>query len=383
MKIGHASRVSCAFWDKELPRDLVVPDTVNPKRIALIGLTPDAHFVAEACRLSFQHLAEADATTDLTGTNVEIVAVADSADADRFMQPGCIHPLFRDKAVSMDELLPRRDVEFVVVTSPLERRLVDVQRALKAGHHVRVIAPVGTSTNEWRAALATARAAGTSLRAVSLQPDSTDFHQAQRVVQSGQLGRLRQINFTWRQVADFALPRNESARPKVGIVEEMAHRCWQQLAQLVPGRVVRVFGIINRGQLCFDSLSTCGATPESPTPAHESGFLAVMEFENGCVAQLEVDLASSTTLAPQWRLQGDRGGYLQGKQSLIEADGEVFEVDVKIDRMPTMIDDWFMIMESQAELDRQAAIADWVDAVRSSDGHQVVTLGLDERLRRT
>ncbi len=334
------SSTSCTFETSRSPAT----------RCAVLGLGTNGAYIAESLSLNGFELVAITATH---GEEARLV------DLQR-------HPLLGQKVIGRDELLKRRDLDWLVVTSPLATRAADTRAAIDAGFNVLIEAPLAASFGETKTLLELAKKANRACLAWVGPRDDSDFRQAWSVRQSGQLGRLRSAVFTLRQAAASGLPATCSAADSansatVDLLTTFGWRYFDQLLRLIDQPIVRVFGVVNCGQLCFDSLASCGAQSEQ-----ECGFLAVIEFADGCVAQIEIDLASSTTVSPQWLLQGDRGGYVKGKQSCLERDGEIYEVDIATEsrepfeelRAPT---------ESVAlEVQHLVRVAGLIEAVRES-----------------
>lgn len=333
--------------------------SVSPLRCALLGLTPRGDYHAEVCEAR---------------TEIELVAAAYSqapSDAE-----GSRLELLVAKLVSRDDLLRRSDVDRVIVASPLERRAIDAIDVMRAGYDVSIEVPIAVTLSEVDAVLQAARETGRRCRVCLAPRDDADFSRAWTVLRSGQLGCLRTATLTLRQAAAFVLPHLLPATERVsdeeqfGVLDVFGWRYLEQLVRLIREPIVRVFGVINHGQLCFDTLASCGTTT-----ARETGFLAVIEFASGAVAHVEVDLASSvSTSGALWVLQGDRGGYAAGQQSLLEADGEIFEVNVVTTRSDSSIDglaasSWD---ESNAELEVIAVVAQLVEAIKQSSSTREV-----------
>lgn len=284
----------------------------SPVRCAVLGLGSNGVFLAESLSLS----------------GFDLVAIIPTHGDEHQTAKLCCHPLLGKKVSSRDELLQRRDVDWLVVSSPLAARASDATTAIEAGFNVLIEAPLAATLEETKALLAVARKAHRQCRAWVGPRDDFDFGRALSVRKSGQLGKLRSATFTLRQAAASGMPshgsdHNSADSVPCDVLTAFGWRYFDQLLTLIDQPIARVFGVVNRGQLCFDSLASCGAMTD-----RECGFLAVIEFADGCVAQVEIDLASSTTISPQWLLQGDRGGYIRGKQSCLERDGEIYEVDV-------------------------------------------------------
>ncbi len=329
-------------------------------RCGVIGVTERAEFHAEtlAVRAEF-----------------ELLAVAASHSANSAAAEPTRHQLLNRVLCSREELL-RLDLDWVIIASPVEHRVADAIAALHAGHHVVIDVPVSLASEEVEVLAQTARAAQRQCRVWTVPRQEADFVNALQVVQSGMLGRLRTLSFRLRQLAAHLLPDFEGStrfgdEQQLGVLEVFGWRYLDQLMRLVNEPLARVFGIINHGQLCFDSLSTCGKPAECDT-----GFLAIIEFQSGVTAQVEIDLASSVTgQGAQWNLQGERGGYAAGKQSILEPDGEVFEVDVQA----TVTDPYESLRSVNAatDIDSMVAVARLIAAIkRSNETREVVTFGL-------
>lgn len=340
------------------PLPVASRDPSLPLRCAVIGLTVRGEFLAEVLA---------------TRPEFKFVAAAYSRGSGPSAEEPSRAELLTQRVIEREQLLSLT-LDWVCVASPIKQRAADAIAALKSGHNVVLDVPVALAFDDVEAVVSAARETQRLCRAWFAPRQEADFEKARELVRGQKLGRLRTVSFCLRQLAAHFLPDFEGStrfgdERELGVLDVFGWRYLDQLVRLINEPVVRVFGVINRGQLCFNSLATCGAMSD-----RDSGFLAVIEFASGVVAQFEIDLASSVPgSGAQWVLQGERGSYANGKQCLLEPDGEIFEVDVPAPSADSP--------QASAEFDAEAELRAMLDVARiiaaikeSSESRTVVTL---------
>lgn len=130
---------------------------------------------------------------------------------------------------------------------------------------------------------------------------SAEFLLPNAAIQSNRLGQLISVEYT-------SCVKQLSGEPCDA--DDFLH--WQfelcdQLLSLVDSRPTSVFANVR-----FDTQET-----------QERCFVAFVEFENGCTAQLKVDFRSRLTFRTGWMLEGTVGSYRNGRLYTETDDGEI------------------------------------------------------------
>ena len=266
------------------------------------------------------------------------------------------------------------DAELLFIASSVNDRVAHAIATLNAGQHVVIEVPVALSVSETAAVFETAAERRLHCEVWLPRRQQLDFLQALNTLRTGMIGELRQATLTLRQLAPWMLPRPESSprqlldvaddEQALGVLATFGWHYFDQLLEFVDSQPTRVWGRLSNAKLSFDALADCGSVAGIDT-----GFIAVIEFSNGCVGQVEIDLASSLSLGPSWTLQGQRGGYATGRQSITVSDGEVYDVSVE----STPCDPYSELLARLSDSgNRQAAehssdeVARLIDAIRRS-----------------
>ena len=119
-----------------------------------------------------------------------------------------------------DELLADPAMELVVVNTPNDTHYDLARQALLAGKHVLIEKPVATSAAEVRALFALGRQQGRRVLAYQNRRWDTDFAAVRRVVASGQLGALHEVQFRFDRYRPALSPKvfkEDAARPGAGL----------------------------------------------------------------------------------------------------------------------------------------------------------------------
>ncbi len=282
------------------------------------------------------------------------------------------------------QLVDDADAELLFIAEPIHRRALAVILMMTAGKAVVIEAPVALSAGE-TASVFDVVAEQDHCEVWRPRRQELDFLRALKTLRTGEIGELRQATLTLRQLAPWMLPQAAQPQPaplksadddeqSLGVLATFGGHYFDQLLELVDSTPTRVFGRLSFETLSFDTIQGC-----VPAAGVDTGFIAVIEFSNGCVARIEIDLASSLSLGPSWTLQGQRGGYAAGRQSITVADGEVYDVAVEA----TPGDPYAELLarfRSNVNLQphREIEVARLIEAVsRSSQLGNVVELGSD------
>lgn len=174
---------------------------------------------------------------------------------------------------TMAELCADREVEAIYVASPHQFHAEQVAQAAAAGKHVLVEKPLAVSLDDGKAMVAAARAAGIHLIVGPSHSFDRPVLEAQRLIASGAVGRVRMIqalNYT-----DFLYrPR----RPEELVTGEGGGVVFSQAVHQID--VVRLLG---GGRVGWVRALTGDWDPERPT---EGAYALLMAFEDGAFASL-------------------------------------------------------------------------------------------------
>lgn len=241
----------------------------------------------------------------------------------------------RSEPLSAAQLLAHSDIEWLFVAVEGQQRMECIQQALLAGRNVVVTAPVATSTDETARLIEVAQARGRRIELWLPHRGDSEFQRAQQVAHGDEIGDLRRVRFELRQLSPWMLPdaaasldvvqRRTGEERRQGVLKTFGWAAVDQLLDLVAAPVERVFACTSSRSLMFGQ--TQGRSFDDGV---DSSLLAYLEFANGCEAQLDIDLATTSTTGPNWWLQGARGGYERGRVSQTMSDGEVFDVPLNM-----------------------------------------------------
>jgi predicted dehydrogenase len=140
------------------------------------------------------------------------------------------------------------------------------------------------------------------LAAKHVASETTGAVRSARFIQHGLAARMNS-----RESEKFSGREDEAAHITLTVIR-------QRLAQLL--------------QLVEESVVQIHSTIRGDDTTRASGSTILVEFESAATGLIDVDRAATTAIDTGWVLQMRQGGYHAGRQSLIEADGEVYELPV-------------------------------------------------------
>ncbi len=287
------------------------PECPAPLRIATIGISPDAVFHLEAAAIRDELIPVAAARTDDSESSHEPV-------------PGCA-------VCSIDELAERSDVDAVFVVGPVEDRVDNAIRILRSGKHV-IVEPAGSlAADQIRRLISEVESSQKFCEVWRPYNADPDFRRAAKVVSCGEAGPVQSLRFMQHDLAAALVPRAESAATRDRLTSSTlrdlaAHRIAQALA-LVGAPVTEFTTRFHTNSLVLgerDSLRP--VTPEGATSFH-----AVIEFEHGAAAIIDIGLACPAPFSTGWIVQGNQGGYHSDRQYITVDDGEIYDVAVEVE----------------------------------------------------
>ncbi len=201
------------------------------------------------------------------------------------------------------DFLADPELDLAVVATPSHAHVEPVVAALKAGKHVLCEKPLAQTEVQARKMFRAAEQARRVLMTFQNRRFDADYQTAQRVVSSGRLGEVRDIRLIrwwWSDLMQtfgtrgYELGWRTKASFGGGTLLDFGAHYFDQLLQLLPGRIESVFG---------DARSRRWSTDV------EDQFLAVLRTEGGVVAQVEFALAAHAPIAVEWAVNGSKAGF--------------------------------------------------------------------------
>lgn len=209
------------------------------------------------------------------------------------------------------DLLADPEVEGVWIATPPESHASLAVEALRAGKPVVLEPPLALDALQAEEVIAAAARHRLPLTVAHFRRYDPDFLQAQQVTQSGQLGELQTLRLTSWQFNPPQLRRSsrgesawrESSPAGGGILWELGGAALDQLRLLVPA----------------SPRSVCARG----TPDPDDGFVALIEFDNGAVATLDISRTTLLSRLPHWELTGKLASFAEGMLYRATQEGEI------------------------------------------------------------
>jgi predicted dehydrogenase len=296
---------------------LVEPSACStPLRIATIGLSPDAVFHLESAAIRDELIPVAAARID-------------DAEVSREPVPGC-------SVCSIDELVERSDVDAVFVCGSVESRIDHAVKLLQAGKHVVVEPSSFLRPEEIQRLISEAEASQKHCQVWRPCNADPDFRHAAKVVSSGEAGPVRSLRFIQHDMAAALLPcvisfqaNSEVSRDRLTsstLRDLAAHRIAQALT-LISSPFKNLMASIRCDSLVLGERESV----RQVTPEGDTSFHAIIDFENGATAIIDIGLACPAPYSTGWIVQGNQGGYHSGRQYITVDDGEIYDVAAEIE----------------------------------------------------
>jgi predicted dehydrogenase len=214
-----------------------------------------------------------------------------------------------------EELLADEGVDLVVLVTPHNTHCALSLQASRAGKHVMTEKVMCLTTAEADDMIEAARDAGRMLTVYQNRRWDGDFLTVQKVLQSGQLGNVFQIESC---VNGFYFPDGWRGVKECGggmLYDWGAHLCDQICTLLRPAKPVSVYAISHAGAHDVDI---------------ETQTTAMIKFDSGVSAELDVGCMSHIS-RPRWLIRGEKGAFVMSdwNNAVIKtADGET-RIDVE------------------------------------------------------
>ena len=178
-----------------------------------------------------------------------------------------------------------------------------ISNALLRGKHVVLDRPWSVSSDKLRGLAEQAAAAGCTATISCFRRRSVDFTAALLAKESGRLGVLDSAKFS---SCEQSLPAGASS---AGVLREFGFHWLDQLLVLTKSTPMRVF-----------AKRFCDAGH-----VNDHGFLATIEFTNGCTAHVDVQTKSRLAHRTGWMLEGSTGSYRNDRLYTTTTDGEIID----------------------------------------------------------
>lgn len=193
-------------------------------------------------------------------------------------------------------------VDVVWLATPFDTRVELATAALDAGKHVVVEPPLASTVAEFDNVLRVAESRGRSITVAHSRRFDPDFQTPLRLVRQGELGSLELLTLTlWQQ---------HPAPLRGTTLWNFAPDFCDQLLLLADSKPIGVTA---------DPL-------KHPGPGADYGLLAIIQFDSGAMARLELHRSALPPVDSGWMLTGTRGGYARGTQYFITAQQEIEDV---------------------------------------------------------
>jgi predicted dehydrogenase len=286
------------------------PADAPPLHIATVGLSANAVFHLEAVAIRDELVPVAAARTNDGESSTEPV-------------PGC-------SVCSLDELAERSDVDAVFVCGPVESRIDNAIRILQCGKHVVVEPSTNLQPVQLQRLIAEVETRQKSCEIWRPCNADPDFQRAAKLVASDEAGPVRSVRFIQHDMSAALLPGADPPHSRDSLTNSTlrdlaGHRIAQALT-LISVPVKTITARFHRDSVCFAE----GESAQRITPAGDTSFHAVIEFENDATALIDIGLACPVPFSSGWIVQGDQGGYHSDRQYITVDDGEIYDVAVDV-----------------------------------------------------
>lgn len=248
-------------------------------RVGMIGVTPTGLYLLEQLVLSEQ---------------VSLVGVFDR-DASRLRLAAASDRRSWDSAESM---IASKEIDDLFLMDVPSADFVSA--ALHSGKNIVLDRPWQFSSDVLQELDKQAATAERIATAVSLRRWSADLLNAGGAIQSGRIGTLQRVRMS---------SCVQTLTTDATNFRELCFHWVDQLLVLVDSTPRHVF---SRG---------FGASESS----NEDGFLAVIEFANGCTTQIEVQTQSRLSHRTGWMLEGSKGSFWNNRLFTTMSDGEIVD----------------------------------------------------------
>ena len=221
------------------------------------------------------------------------------------------------------------------VGGPIDSRVDNAVRVLRSGRHV-VVEPSSLFRPEALQRLINEVETTGKLCKVWRPHDADpDFRRACKVVTSGEAGPIRSLRFLQHDMAAALLPSSSFSeddktsrdRLTISTLRDLAAHRMAQALTLANSPIKDIASSFRRDTLVLGERDSVRPV----TPAGDTSFHAVIEFENDATAIIDIGLACPAPYSTGWIVQGNQGGYHSGRQYITVDDGEIYDVAVDVE----------------------------------------------------
>jgi predicted dehydrogenase len=281
---------------------------VSPVRIAVLGLG----------QTGIHHLEQLSLRSDLR----VVTATASERDprAMAVVAQFCDH-----LSPSVDDLLLRNDIDFVIISGRPAVRPELAIRALRGGKDVAVESPPCRFGAELDEMLAAAHENRRRLCPLPGRSEELDFRAALEAVRGGALGNIESARLiSWGRALPGTTEFDEPASPESDEADDaFVFFAFQYLNQLF--RLVR-----QPPRSVFARISPPVSSPLLEHAAPGIAFVLSVGLRDGGDANLDVNLSSAAPLHTGWVLAGSKGGYRGQRIYVADPSGEICDAPVAV-----------------------------------------------------
>ncbi|MEI8019754.1 MAG: Gfo/Idh/MocA family oxidoreductase [Schlesneria sp.] len=254
----------------------------TPWRVGVLGLGHAGLFYLERLSLS---------------ADIRLVGAFDSDSKRRGLATGSGCPLF-DR---WDSMLSPNVADALFLVDDFSEEVA--KAVLHGGQHLVIDRPWSVSSKVLRSLGELAVNSNRTSTVASPGRWSANFVSATAARRTGRLGNLRSVRLS---SCEKRVPGEMS---EDGVLREFGYRWLDQLFVLVESNPERVYAkLLSDGE-----------------PKQEYGFLAVIDFANGCTAQIEIDTRSRLGFRTGWMIEGSSGSYRNDRLYTEIDDGEIVD----------------------------------------------------------
>lgn len=290
-------------------------------RVGIVGLNPTGLFLLEQFRLT---------------SGVRVVGICDQDQSRRRLanEMDCRiwdHPA---QAFSVS------DVDAVILADHVSAELIAL--GLQNGKHVVVDRPGRVCAREWSELNELTRRSSGQIAFVCLRRWASDFQNALSATKTGRLGPLRSVYYVSHEMC---------LASESGYLNEFAFELLDQVLLLTESHPVSVFAMRVR----------------SAFGAEHTGLITTIEFENGCVARIDLQTQSRLSQRTGWMLEGADGSYREDRLYSVTTDGEVIDEPLS---SPKLLDNPFvgeLVASWNREPSSLPSLAETIQAVQFAE----------------
>jgi predicted dehydrogenase len=189
-----------------------------------------------------------------------------------------------EAASTVDELVGRKDVDAVIITSPQSAHCAQTTAASRAGKHVLVEKPMATSSAECQAMIQACRENGVALSVIKPWRYRGSTRGLHDLIRRGEIGDVRMISLWWLYPRIPFIGKDWFRDPKEGgLYLDAGSHCFDYLRWIAGAEPVRL----------YSQLANYNADGETPRST-----MTTLTFANGVMASVWLSYEVPT---PGWK----------------------------------------------------------------------------------